>query len=368
MPTLIVTNDFPPRIGGIESFVADLCTLLEDEVVVYTSGPPGADQTDPGRGYPVVRDGTLLLPSRRVRERAVELLTTYECRQVVFGAAAPLGLLAPALRRAGAEAIIGLTHGHEVWWATLPGTRSLLGRIGDTCDHLTTVSEFTTGRIAPALSPAAAGRLRRLAPPVDTERFRPGPPGRDHPPRCVAVGRFVPQKGFAILLRAWRRVLDRWDGPVRPELVLVGDGPQRTDLERLLVELGLTGAVELAGARSRPEVVARLQQSDVFALPVRTRLRGLYPEGLGLAALEAAACGLPVVVGRSGGAPETVVDGVTGFVVDPDDHGVLADRVSALLADPPLARSMGARGRDRVVAEFGPEAARSALRSMLRLG
>ena len=367
-PTLVVTNDFPPRIGGIESFVADVCTLLDDDVVVYTSGPPGAELTDRSRGYPVVRDGSLLLPTRRVREQAVELLTAYGCRQVVFGAAAPLGLLAPALRRAGAEIIIGLTHGHEVWWATLPGTRTLLRRIGETTDHLTTVSDYTTDRIAPAMSPAAAGRLRRLAPPVDTGVFRPGPAEQDQPRRCIAVGRFVPQKGFATLLRAWRRVLDRWNGPGRPELVLVGGGPQPADQERLVVELRMTGTVELAGAQARPEVVRRLQQADVFALPVRTRLRGLNPEGLGLAALEAAACGLPVVVGRSGGAPETVVDGVTGFVVDPDDHEGLADHISTLLTDRPLARSMGARGRDRVVAQFGPAAARSTLRSLLRLG
>ena len=99
MTTLIVTNDFPPRIGGIESFVSDLAELLDHDVVVYTSGPPGAVATDADRGYPVVRDGRLLLPTRRVGRRAAELLTRYGCRRVIFGAAAPLGLLAPVLRR-----------------------------------------------------------------------------------------------------------------------------------------------------------------------------------------------------------------------------------------------------------------------------
>ena len=219
--TLIISNDFPPRIGGIESFVSDLCGLLDDDVVVYASGPAGAEQTDGGRGYPVVRDGSLLLPTPRVAARAAELLHRYRATRVVFGAAAPLGLLAPGLRTAGADRLIGLTHGHEIWWATVPGARRLLRRIGDGCDHLTAVSAFTQDRIAAALSPAARHRMLRLPPPVDVGLFRPGsaasiPGGPPEPPgmgghdrpRAVAVGRFVPQKGFSTLLRAWSTLLD----------------------------------------------------------------------------------------------------------------------------------------------------------------
>ena len=183
--TLIISNDFPPRIGGIESFVSDLCGLLDNDVVVYASGPAGAEQTDGGRGYPVVRDGSLLLPTPRVAARAAELLHRYRATRVVFGAAAPLGLLAPGLRTAGADRLIGLTHGHEIWWATVPGARRLLRRIGDGCDHLTAVSAFTQDRIAAALSPAARHRMLRLPPPVDVGLFRPGSaasiPG-GHPP------------------------------------------------------------------------------------------------------------------------------------------------------------------------------------------
>ena len=159
--TLIITNDFPPRIGGIESFVSDLADLLDQDVVVYTSGPRGAAATDPGRGYPVVRDGRLLLPTRRVGRRAAELLAQHRCRQVIFGAAAPLGLLAPVLRRAGADRILALTHGHETWWATVPPTRRLLRRIGGGCDHLTTISDYTTERISPADPSHAFTHLRR---------------------------------------------------------------------------------------------------------------------------------------------------------------------------------------------------------------
>jgi phosphatidyl-myo-inositol dimannoside synthase len=121
------------------------------------------------------------------------------------------------------------------------------------------------------------------------------------------------------------------------------------------------------GALPRAGVIGELQQSSVFALPVRTQWSGLNPEGLGLAALEAAACGLPVIVGDSGGAPETVLDGDTGFVVPSLDHRRLADRLSLLLDNPRLAQEMGSRGRRYVRAQFSSESARVRLRDMLNL-
>ena len=153
--TLIITNDFPPRIGGIESFVSEVCELLDHDVVVYTSGPAGAAASDRGRPFSVVRDGPMLLPTPRVAARARALLRHAGATRVIFGAAAPLGLLAPSLRGAGAHRILGLTHGHETWWARVPAARRLLRWIGDSCDHLTTISGFTERRIASALSSGA---------------------------------------------------------------------------------------------------------------------------------------------------------------------------------------------------------------------
>lgn len=367
MPTLVVTNDFPPRIGGIESFVADLCNLLDDDVVVHTSGPPGAVVTDGRRRYPVHRDGGLLLPTPATAREAVRLLRRHGAERVLFGAAAPLGLLAPVLRRAGAQRIVGLTHGHEVWWARVPAARTLLRRVGDGCDHLTTISDFTTARIAPALSPGARARLLRLPPPVDLDRFVPGAPAAG-PPRCVAVGRFVVQKGFDTLLRSWRRVLDDWPPTTpHPQLVLVGDGPERAVLERLAGALGLADGVRFTGPVSRDAVLAELRAARVFALPVRSRWRGLNAEGLGLAAVEAAACGLPVVVGRSGGAPETVRDGVSGHVVEPDDPAALADAVRPLLLDGARARALGVAGRAHVAERYGSAHVGRTLRRALGL-
>ena len=367
--TLIITNDFPPRVGGIESFVSEICTLLDNDVVVYASGSPDAKASDRDRPFPVIRDGPLLLPTPRVAARAADLLRAAGATRVVFGATAPLGLLAPSLRRAGARRIVGLTHGHETWWARLPASRQLLRRIGDSCDHLTTISVYTERRIASALSQRARQRLLRLAPPVDLERFRPPRgPGLRGVGRCVAVARLIPRKGMVTLLRAWRIVIDRAAprGSVR-ELVVVGDGPLRSRLERTILQLRLSDCVRLLGALPRADVVAQLHRANVFALPVRTRLAGLNPEGLGLATLEAAACGLPVIVGASGGAPETVRNGETGFVLPSHDHQLLAERLSLLLDNPVLAQDMGTCGRSYVAAHFGTELARARLREALDL-
>jgi len=364
----VVTNDFPPRIGGIESFVADLCHLLDDDVLVLTSGPPAAPGADGERGHPVIRRGSLLLPTPATGRHAVSLLRRHRATRVLFGAAAPLGLLAPMLRRAGARHLVGLTHGHEVWWAGVPGPRSLLRRIGDGCDHLTTISDHTAARIAPALSPAARERLLRLPPPVDLSLFTPAPAVEPRP-RCVAVGRFVPQKGFDTLVAAWRLVLDGWPaGDELPELVLVGDGPQRERLRHQVAVLGLAPSVRFTGPLPRSAVVTELQRARIFALPVRSRLGGLYAEGLGLAAVEAAACGLPVVVGRSGGAPETVQPGLTGAVVEPDRPSELAEAVRPLLLDPARSRALGAAGRRHASQRFGAAQARRTVRQALALG
>jgi phosphatidyl-myo-inositol dimannoside synthase len=361
--TLVVTNDFPPRIGGIESFVAAACGFLDD-VVVLTSRAPGSAAVDDALPYPVVRLPGPLLPTRAVARTARRLLDQTGASRVLFGAAAPLALLAPGLRAAGATRVVALGHGPEVWWTKLPPTRALLRRIGDGVDALSTNSDFLAAELAPALSAAARARLFRLAPPVDLTLFRPGPP-RTSTRRCVAVGRFVARKGFDVLLRSWPEVLRRWpaDEPP-PELVLVGDGPRRRELARAAAA---TAHVRFTGPLPPPGVAAALQSADLFALPIRTRAAGLEPEGLGLAALEAAACGLPVLIGNSGGAPETVQEGRTGHVLDPRDPAVWARHVGALLRNPDRAAALGRQGRAFVTERFGQSAARERLRTVLGL-
>jgi phosphatidyl-myo-inositol dimannoside synthase len=351
---LIVTNDYPPRPGGIQSFVHALALRLPpDGAVVYAPAWPGAAEFDAAQPFPVIRHpGSLMLPTPPVAARACALLTEHGCDRVLFGAAAPLGLLAGRLRTAGARRIIGLTHGHEAGWAALPGARSLLRRIGDDVDALTYLAEYFRIRLARALSADAADRMVRLAPGVDPGEFRPGAGGprirrefgiRPERPIVTCVSRMVPRKGQDALMRAWPAVRAQVSG--EPLLMLVGDGPYRASLERLAARLGVSDSVLFTGPVSRDDLPAWYDASTVFAMPCRTRRGGLDVEGLGIVYLEAAATGLPVVGGDSGGAPDAIIDGETGYVIPGRDTGVLASRLVELLSDPAGAAAMGEKGR-----------------------
>ncbi|MEV6618627.1 glycosyltransferase family 4 protein [Streptomyces sp. NPDC051051] len=357
--TLIVTNDFPPRPGGIQAFLHNMALRLDPErVVVYAStwkrGREGAEATaafDAEQPFTVVRDSTtMLLPTPGATRRAVGLLREHGCTSVWFGAAAPLGLMAPALRKAGARRLVATTHGHEAGWAQLPAARQLLGRIGEATDTITYLGEYTRSRIATALSPEAAARMVQLPPGVDEKTFHPGSGGDlvrarlglTDRPVVVCVSRLVPRKGQDTLIRAMPRVL-----AAEPEAVLlvVGGGPYEKDLRRLAHETGVAASVRFTGSVPWSDLPAHYGAGDVFAMPCRTRRGGLDVEGLGIVYLEASATGLPVVAGDSGGAPDAVLDGETGWVVRGASPEDTADRVAALLADPELRRRMGERGR-----------------------
>lgn len=361
---LVVTNDFPPRRGGIESFVLALCQRMPpDEVVVYTASMPGDREHDAGVAYPVHRDPRrTLLPTPAVRRRVVEVLHAEGCDRVLFGAAAPLGLLAPALRRAGVRRLVALTHGHEVWWATLPGSRRLLRCIGDHVDVLTYVSRWCRDRLTPALSPDTVRGMVRLSPGVDPHRFFPGcggPAARrrlgidPRAPVVVCTARLVRRKGQDTLVRVWPEVLRSHPAAV---LLLVGDGPARARLERLARRRSVTGSVVFTGSVAWDDVPALTDAGDVFAMPCRTRRGGLEPEAWGIVLLEAQACGLPVVVGSSGGAPEALAAPDSGVVVGND-----AELVGALVA---LLHRRRRRGPEDAVVRWTWDGAAGRLRSL----
>ncbi|RLV08358.1 alpha-(1-2)-phosphatidylinositol mannosyltransferase [Streptomyces griseocarneus] len=357
--TLIVTNDFPPRPGGIQAFLHNMALRLDPaDIVVYAStwkrGQEGAEATarfDAEQPFRVVRDRTtMLLPTPRVTRRAVGLLREHGCSSVWFGAAAPLGLMAPALRRAGARRLVGTTHGHEAGWAQLPASRQLLRRIGEGTDTLTYLGEYTRSRIAGALTDEAAARMVQLPPGVDEKTFHPGSGGEAvrarlglaDRPVVVCVSRLVPRKGQDTLILAMPRILAAVPDAV---LLVVGGGPYEQDLRRLADETGVAASVRFTGAVPWEELPAHYGAGDVFAMPCRTRRGGLDVEGLGIVYLEASATGLPVVAGDSGGAPDAVLDGETGFVVAGGSPAQSADRIVTLLRDPALRRRMGERGR-----------------------
>ncbi|MER5354530.1 glycosyltransferase family 4 protein [Kitasatospora sp. NPDC002551] len=351
--TLIVTNDFPPRQGGIETFVHAMATRLPaDEVVVYTSAEPEATRHDAALPFPVIRDRSrMLLPTPRVTRRAAEIARAHGCDRVWFGAAAPLAAMTPGLRRQapGIRRTVATTHGHEIWWARTPVARRLLRRIGDSVDVVTYLGAHTRDRIAPALGPSA--RLERLVPGVDTELFRPRPRGADpRAPVILCVARLVPRKGQDTLIRALPLIRRAVPGAV---LVLVGQGPDERRLRDLARRFTAPGAVVFAGGRAHADTPAAYASADVFAMPCRTRRAGLEAEGLGIVFLEAAAAGLPVVAGRSGGAPDAVLDGVNGAVVDGRDPSAVATAITRVLRAPAADRTrMATAGRDWVRTEW----------------
>jgi phosphatidyl-myo-inositol dimannoside synthase len=375
---LIVTNDFPPRRGGIQSFVHALATRMPPgSAVVYAPAWEGAAEFDARQPFPVVRHPTsLMLPVPSVARRATAILREHECDTVLFGAAAPLGLLAPTLRRAGARRCVGLTHGHEAGWAALPVARSLLRRIGNEVDVLTYLAEYFRARLARVLSAEAAGRMVRLAPGVDPAEFHPGAGGDairkrlglGERPVVVCVSRMVPRKGQDTLIRAWPRVLAglaRARPGADPVLLLVGDGPYRAELGRLAERTGVSGSVTFTGPVPAAELPAYYDAGTVFAMPCRTRRGGLDVEGLGIVYLEASATGLPVVGGDSGGAPDAILSGETGYVVPGRDAAALADQIIRLLADPAGAAAMGEKGAAWIDREWRWELVAERLRGIL---
>ncbi|MCK7636621.1 glycosyltransferase family 4 protein [Corynebacterium pygosceleis] len=371
--TLLVTNDFPPTLGGIQSYLRDYVdTLAPEDVVVFASTQDAAAAAahDAGVTYRVYRWGrAVMLPTPATAREMSRIIRREKIDTVWFGAAAPLGLLAPAARRAGASRIVASTHGHEVGWSMLPGARRALRRIGTHCDHITYISGYTLGRFRKAFGRDVA--FSPLPSGVDTELFRPASAERIREtrdefsvpvgaPLIVCISRLVPRKGQDQLIRALPGILSRHPD-VR--LLIVGEGGYRRRLSAMIPEesadnVRLTGKLEFDAMRRL------LAAADVFAMPCRTRGGGLDVEGLGIVYLEAQASGVPVIAGDSGGAPETVTP-ETGIVVGGRDTIALTDAVNRLLDDADLRERMGVAGRRHVLERWTWDIMGARLRSVL---
>jgi phosphatidylinositol alpha-1,6-mannosyltransferase len=356
--TLLVTNDFPPRPGGIQSFVHGLAVRQPaDSVVVYCSDWRGSANFDAAQPFPVIRERTgVLLPAPAVGRRAAEIARAHDCDTVWFGAAAPLGLLAAGLRRrAGIRWAVAQTHGHEVGWAALPGARAALRRIARGVDVVTYLGEYTRVRLDRAVH--GLTDLRRLAPGVDTDVFHPGVDGSgvrarfglSDRPVIVCVSRLVPRKGQDMLIRALPEVRRRVPGAA---LLLVSGGPYRDRLKALARDAGVAEHTVFTGSVPYADLPSYYAAGDVYAMPCRTRRNGLDVEGLGIVYLEASATGRPVIAGDSGGAPDAVREGETGYVVGGRDLAALVDRLVRVLRDRDLAARLGAGGRAWTEAEW----------------
>ncbi len=370
MTHLFVTNDFPPKIGGIQTMLWELWRRLDPtSFVVLTTPHPDAAAFDSDQAFRVVRTPQrVLLPTPGLRRRIEALAAEIDADLVVLDPALPVGLVGPHLRGLPYGLVL---HGAEITVpGRLPGTSQALGRVLRQAAIVVAAGGYPL-----AEGEHAAGRALRsvvVPPGVDTERFMPlsaderiaarrhlGVPvdGR----LVVSISRLVPRKGMDVLIRAAALL-----APARPDLTVVIGGGGR-DHDRLQRLISSTGApVRLLGRVSHDDLPALYGCGDVFAMLCRNRWRGLEQEGFGIVFVEAAAAGVPQVAGDSGGAAEAVVDGETGVVVrHPDDPREVADALAGLLDDPDACARMGAAGRERAVAGFSYDVLAGRLRDAL---
>ena len=270
-----------------------------------------------------------------------------------FGAAAPLGLLSTSMKSAGVRRTVALTHGHEVWWAKVFPFNLLMRRIGATVDSLTYLGDFTRAAISRSLSHDAQSAMIKIAPGIDVDHFRPVDAsllreqlGLTNKKVIVSVGRLVHRKGQDHLVQAMPEILNSHPDA---HLLLVGKGPYLEHLAKLVAQLQLQDSVSFIGRIQYAELPQYICCGELFAMPSRSRLMGLEVEGLGIVYLEASACGLPVIAGKSGGAPDAVIDGTTGVVVDGTNDLEIAQAAISLLSDPAKSQEMGAAGRQWII-------------------
>jgi phosphatidylinositol alpha-1,6-mannosyltransferase len=358
-PVLFVTNDFGPRAGGIETFVIGLIERRPfGQTIVYTSAQTGSEAYDQAWkanfGVTVIRDrAKILLPTPRVARNLSRVIKESNIQVAAFGAAAPLGLLSASMKKAGVRKTVALTHGHEVWWAKVFPFNWALRKIGTSVDSLTYLGEFTQQAISKSLSKAAAQKMVKIAPGIDVDHFSPQNSAQlrkelkiDDKRVIVSVGRLVHRKGQDHLIQAMPEILKRVPDA---HILMVGQGPYLSHLKKLVQELNLVDHVSFIGRIQYAQLPQYICAGDIFAMPSRSRFFGLEVEGLGIVYLEASACGLPVIAGSSGGAPDAVLAGVTGMVVDGENNQEIAAGAIKLLQDLPASKAMGLAGREWII-------------------
>lgn len=369
--TLVVTNDYPPRLGGIQRTLEALVRRMPPErVAVVCPSCEGAETYDAGEPYRIFRQPERFLwptPAfaRRVRAAAEE----HGAEVVLFGAAYPLALLGPGLAREGLP-YLAAAHGFEYWLSIAPGTHALMRRATGHAARVTVLCSAFIARVVRTAVPEHVP-VSVVYPGADTDVFRPDLPVEDlrerhglgDRPVVVCVSRLVPRKGQDVLIRAMPAIRR---GVPEAVLVIVGGGPYRPKLEAMAAELAPAGSVVFTGPVSEEELPRYYRLGQVFAMPCRTRLGGLEVEGWGNVFIEAAACGRPVVVGDSGGARESLVPGETGLLVDGRRMPEVAEAVATLLADPETAERMGRAGRARIERAFTWDRAAAELGAYLR--
>ncbi len=363
----VVTNDFPPRIGGINYFVDQLMRRFPPgSVTIFSSRFPGWEEFDKEYPHEVIRLETgMMLPTPAVRRRLHEELRSRKPDIVVFGATWPLGHMGPAIKRKLGIPYLGFTHGLELTGTLVPG---LLRHIGRDAAMLTAASVWSSRKLERSFG--WESRMEVLTSGIDTDQFHPGVSDAairerhalGSAPVICCVSRLVPRKGQDMLIRALPAIA-RQVPEVR--LLIVGIGPYEASLRKLAADTGVADRVVFAGAAPYAELAAYFRAGDVFAMPCRLRWFGFDVEALGAVFLQGAAVGRPVIAGDSGGAPETVIPGKTGLVVDPTRPELLAEVITPLLIDRARAEAMGRAGAEWVHREWTWDHMADRLKDML---
>jgi phosphatidylinositol alpha-1,6-mannosyltransferase len=371
MHVLIVTNDLPPRVGGIQYYVDQLARGLVsagDRVTVYGSSSSGWEDHDRVAPYTVVREPTsTLLPTPTVLRHTLAVIERRRPDVVVFGAAFPLGLMGPTLRRRTGVPYVAWTHGLEVSAVRAPGGRRLLRAVGRDAAAITFVSHWCRDLLQPGFGP---GPRYELLPPAVDPAFHPGVDGTavrerfgfGDDPVVVCVSRMVERKGQDQLIAALPELRRRVPGA---RLLLVGGGPHHDELVALARRFDVAEHVHFAGQVSDAELPAHYAAGDVFAMPCRERKGGLEVEAFGIVFIQAQAIGRPVVAGDIGGVPDALDPGRTGLLVDGSSVTAVTDALASLLGDPELATEMGEAGAGFVAEGFTWDRRTAELRTLL---
>ena len=356
MRHLLVTNDYPPKVGGIQSYLWEIYRRLpQDKVVVYTTPHPDSESFDQKQTHKIIRSKQrVLLPTRQVANQIRSLAEVENIDFIMYDPAVPIGILGPKI---GIPYGV-ILHGAEV---TIPGrmpiARSLIANVLQHAKLVVTAGDYSTKE---AIRAAKQNLPVCVIPPgVDIDRFKP----LDEQARStirerfnfkgddeviLTLSRLVPRKGMDVLISATSELVK-----TRPRVHLLIAGTGR-DLRRLKALAQSTNApVTFLGFVSDDEVAELYGMADVFGMICRVRWGGLEQEGFGIVFLEAAACGVPQIAGRSGGADEAVLEGETGFVVDnPTDSNAVKQALEKLFTDSETRQEMGRNSRARAEKEF----------------
>ena len=296
----------------------------------------------------------MLLPTPSFSDFAVKIAKENQCESVLFGASSPLGLLSKTLKKNGIKKTVAITHGHEVGWSFTPGLKQTFQKIVKDNDNLTYLTKFTYQKISEAIDSDQLTKFEQLTPGIDIEMFNPAIKENqktlDLKNRLkltnklvvTCVSRLMPRKGQDTLIEIWPQVIKEIPNA---HLLIVGGGNYKQYLHKLMFDKDVYKSVTITGSVNWTDLPNYYAVADLFAMPVRTRNLGFDVEGLGIVYLEASATGLAVIAGNSGGAPDAVIEGVTGFVLDSSLKNELAEKIIYLLKNPEIRARLGKQGR-----------------------